>query len=136
MIARELVDLSVPCRVYPSRDREYPRKRFGGRLTRVHRIAFLTEKGPLAADETVDHLCFNRHCWEPLHLEAVSAAENVRRSWRANRGAHRAAVEPGVSRCVRGHEPNWRRQTRAWQCRECHREQAKASNRRLGLVSI
>lgn len=47
----------------------------------VHRVAFALAKGPLSPLLQVDHLCFERTCINPAHLEAVEMRENVRRAW-------------------------------------------------------
>jgi hypothetical protein len=44
----------------------------------VHRIVFELAHRPLAAGETVDHVCGVRRCCNPDHLQAVSHGENVR----------------------------------------------------------
>jgi hypothetical protein len=45
----------------------------------AHRLAYEFAKGPIPDGLTVDHICFNRLCINPAHLEAVSLAENTRR---------------------------------------------------------
>ena len=51
----------------------------GGKLFLAHRLSHLAELGPIEDGLQVDHLCRVRDCVEPLHLEAVTAAENNRR---------------------------------------------------------
>lgn len=50
-----------------------------GRLWMVHRDAYTTRTGPIPKDLTIDHLCFNKVCCNPAHLEAVTPKENTRR---------------------------------------------------------
>lgn len=51
--------------------------------TRVlaHRFSFQKFVGPIPEELEIDHLCRNRCCVNPHHLEAVSHKENVRRAY-------------------------------------------------------
>ncbi len=51
----------------------------GGRFALAHRVAYEEHSGPIPDGMQIDHLCGNRACVRPDHLEAVSHAENVRR---------------------------------------------------------
>jgi len=50
-----------------------------GRTRRGHRVAYEIVKGPIPDGLTIDHLCRNRRCINPEHLEAVTNRENVLR---------------------------------------------------------
>lgn len=63
---------------------------FQGKL--AHRLAYEWMVGPIPPGLTIDHLCYNRLCINPAHLEPVTSAENIRRA--AARRTH----------CKRGHE--------------------------------
>lgn len=56
------------------------------RTFRMARFAHERFVGPIPAGHEVDHLCRNRECVRPDHLEAVTNAENMRRAWAARRG--------------------------------------------------
>ena len=43
---------------------------------KAHRFAYETEIGPVPAGFELDHLCRNRACVRPSHLEPVSHREN------------------------------------------------------------
>lgn len=78
--------------------------RHGG-LIRTHRLTYELRFGPIP-DTTphIDHLCRNRKCCNPYHLEAVTQAENNQRSWDARekpecpRGHPRPPRQPGRRR--------------------------------------
>ena len=52
----------------------------GNRLAQAHRVAYQLYVGPIPEGLHVDHLCRNRLCVNSDHLEAVTQAENNRRS--------------------------------------------------------
>ena len=45
----------------------------------THRLAYETNKGLIPKGMELDHLCRNRICCNPEHLEVVSKEENIRR---------------------------------------------------------
>jgi hypothetical protein len=82
--------------------------------TRAHRIAYTFLVGPIPEGLTLDHLCRNRSCCNPAHLEPVTTQVNTHRCMRTQRDC-----------CVNGHpytEENIRIDSRGHRvCRECHK---------------
>lgn len=65
---------------------------WNGRNGLPHRYAHEFFIGPIPEGMQVDHLCFNRICVRPDHLEAVTPQVNTRRS------------KDRITHCPQGHE--------------------------------
>lgn len=93
--------------------------RNGQRRFLVHRLMYEWFVGPIPAGLQMDHLCRNRGCGSPAHLEAVTQREN------GLRGVGACARNAVKTHCVRGHEftpENTHIRTNGSRfCRECDR---------------
>jgi hypothetical protein len=75
----------------------YGRFKHSGRMHVAHRVVYEQMVGPIPAGLTLDHLCRNRRCVRPDHLEPVTMRENVLR------GNTITAANSKKTHCVRGH---------------------------------
>ncbi len=64
----------------------------------AHRFSYELAFGTIPAGMQIDHLCGNKPCVRPDHLEAVTPRENMRR------GATLAAANALKTHCPQGHE--------------------------------
>jgi hypothetical protein len=110
----------------------YGRFRLDRKMELAHRVAYRIFVGDIPEGLTVDHLCRNRKCVNPAHLEAVSRKDNTLR------GVGPTAVNAGKDVCASGHPFNadntYFRPTGNRDCRACGRVRSAAYKaRRLAV---
>ncbi|MGH7723418.1 MAG: HNH endonuclease signature motif containing protein [Candidatus Dormibacteria bacterium] len=112
------------------------RVRTGERMTQAHRWAYELLIGPIPEGLEPDHLCRNRSCVRPDHLEAVTPKINVLR------GVSPSAIAAAATHCPRGHpydEANtyhWRGARHCRTCRDAVQQGRRPrSRRRTALVA-
>lgn len=108
--------------------RGYGRMIWNSKGTMTHRITYELAYGPIPDGLVLDHLCRNRACCRPDHLEAVTVGENN------FRGVSFVSQNKFKTHCDRGHaltvenvyvyKNGWRK------CRACRREGMQRSARR------
>jgi hypothetical protein len=105
---------------YATPDTGYGKISIDGRAYYAHRVYYERHVGPIAPGLTIDHLCRNRRCVNPAHLEAVTRGENTLR------GESTSGINLRKTHCPKGHplsgenlyECRGRRQCRT--CRAAH----------------
>lgn len=97
--------------------------RLNRRLYKAHRISYELLVGKIPDGLVIDHLCRNRACVNPSHMEPVTNRENILR------GEGLAAKQARQTHCKYGHPlfgsnlyvlPRGSKKGMR-QCRECHR---------------
>lgn len=100
------VDRSGDCWIWQAAAaRGYGQIGFHWKVVRAHRFAYALAHGECANDLEIDHMCHNRRCVNPAHLQPVTHQQNC-----GNKGADKRNKSG-----IRG--VNWNPKANKWQVR-------------------
>lgn len=90
----------------------------GKTVTVAHRLSYEAFKGSIPEGKQLDHLCKNRRCVNPDHLEPVSQAINIRRQFGGTED---------LSLCPNGHDRShsFYDSEGSFRCRICRTEASR-----------
>ncbi len=86
----------------------------GGKNTYAHRVSYELHEGKIPDGLQIDHLCRNRRCVNPAHLDVVTTQENTRRgllgkinNWKS-KNTHCPSGHPYSGKNLRITKQGWR----------------------------
>jgi hypothetical protein len=98
----------------------------GNGMKYAHRLMWVAAHGAIPSNLVIDHLCRNRGCVNPSHMELVTRGENVLR------GVGASALHARKTNCPQGHpysEENTyvRKDRKGRMCQQCFRDKYQHS---------
>lgn len=99
-------------------DNGYGRWNTTTRSRYAHRVVYEMHLGVVPKGLHLDHLCRNRLCVNPDHLEPVTCKTNILR------GVGFSARNAGKTHCIHGHN-DWVRVRNGRQCRTCSNDRQR-----------
>ena len=112
------------CWLWTGSGNRYGKFTIRGQTHLAHRFAYEDMVGDIPEGLTIDHLCQNKKCVNPEHLDPVPLLINVRR----RDAVH--GIGSAVTHCPKNHpydETNTSRRNGRRYCKACARERARAN---------
>ena len=81
--------------------RGYGHISYQGKKWRVHRLFYERHRGAIPTDRVIDHLCRNRSCVNPAHMELVTATDNTHRGVLSRTHCKRGHILAGMNLRIR-----------------------------------
>ena len=128
LLERRIVDGASGCWLWtgPLNNKGYGRSGDGY----AHRRSYEIFTGPIPEGLEIDHLCRNRRCVNPEHLEAVTHVENLRRTLHTRTETH----------CASGHEYSefgfWQDRAGRIKCKECRRVREYPDHQKIDAARV
>jgi hypothetical protein len=112
-------------------DKGYGLFRFNGKTSKAHRVSYILTFGTIDDTLVIDHLCKNRKCVNPKHLELVSQKENVKRglSGKVNNS------QSSKTTCPKGHDYSRVTNKGYRLCGTCRSEQTMKSKNKKSTIA-
>jgi hypothetical protein len=115
------VDMTYSCWYWRANKRGgYGQFWYEGRFVGAHRYAYELLVGKIPEGLHIDHLCKNKSCVNPAHLDPTTNRDNLLRA-----GTNPAAVNAIKTHCIKGHELKGNnlhinKKTGQRRCNHCH----------------
>ena len=111
--------------------RGYGRFGWRGRNALAHRVIYEFCIGAIPEELTIDHLCRNRKCVNPTHMEPVTNLENMRRGIAGH-------INRAKTHCPKGHVYDMKtlhKSQNYWfrGCRKCSNERSRLHRERMAV---
>lgn len=120
-------EITKDCWIFKgAKTEDYGKVKVAGKTQIAHRVIYENLVGKIPKGMVIDHLCRNRSCLNPKHLEPVTSKINTMR------GNGLAAINSRKTKCINGHEfsgENLRVVEGKRYCKKCQSDYQKNRNK-------